>query len=220
MTESDIIKHVRRFFATAEYELQNVFIWDWESDYFCITASGYTIEVEVKISKSDFKADAKKAQKHFILKNAMKEMVTMPGQTFGNISQVYFIKPRTPNKFYYCCPEGMIKPDEVPEYAGLLYYRQVPDDKNEHTYNSIVQVHPAKFLHKNKPDLSKLLLNKYYYLYLNLRSEYFNLKRHSDFLQQKYCEYPENHGNNKHLNEPKLYEPELFDEINDTNETI
>jgi hypothetical protein len=211
MNEFTIIKHIRRFFATAEYALQNVFIWDWESDYFCITTSGYTIEVEIKISKSDFKADSKKKQKHFILQNSLKEVVTMPGETFGNLSQVYFIKPKTPNKFYYCCPEGMIEVDEVPEYAGLLYYRQVPDNKNEHTYDSIIQVKPAKFLHKNKPDISKLLLNKYYYLYLDLRAEYSNLKRLCDNLQQKYCEYPENHANFKHLDEPKLYEPSLFD---------
>ena len=32
----------------------------WESDVFEITAAGYFVEYEVKISVSDFKADAKK----------------------------------------------------------------------------------------------------------------------------------------------------------------
>lgn len=211
MNEYGIIKHVRRFFATAEYELQNVFIWDWESDYFCITTSGYTVEVEVKISRSDFKADSKKAQKHFILKNMSKDLVTMPVYSYmKDASAIAIIKPKGPNKFYYCCPEGMIKPEEVPEYAGLLYYRQVPEDKNEHTYDSIIQVKPAKFLHKNKPDISKLLLDKYYHLYLNLRAEYAMLERHAKTLQEKYNPDSEVQSNKKYLNESKIYEPSLF----------
>ena len=27
-----------------------------------------------------------------------------------------------PQKFYYCVPENLITADEVPEYAGLVYY--------------------------------------------------------------------------------------------------
>jgi hypothetical protein len=213
MNESEIIKHVRRFFATSEYELQNVFIWDWESDYFCITTSGYTVEVEVKISKSDFKADSKKTQKHFILKNSAKELVTMPMTSYEpeKYSTIAVVKPIGPNKFYYCCPEGMIKSEEVPEYAGLLYYRQVPENVNEHTYDSIIQIKPAKFLHKNKPDISKILLDKYYYLYLNLRHEYKMLERHAKSLQKKYNPDSEIELKNKYLDEPKVYEPSLFD---------
>lgn len=213
MNEYSIIKHVRRFFATAEYELQNVFIWDWESDYFCITTSGYTVEVEVKISRSDFKADSKKTQKHFILKNSAKDQVVMPLHSYEpeKYSTIAIVKPKGPNKFYYCCPEEMIKPEEVPEYAGLLYFREVPDNKNEHTYDSIIQAKPAKFLHKNKPDISKVLLDKYYHLYLNLRAEYKMLERHAKTLQEKYNPDSAIQVNKKYLNESKIYEPKLFE---------
>jgi hypothetical protein len=105
----------------------------------------------------------------------------------------------------------MIKPEEVPEYAGLLYFRQVPEDKNEHTYDSIIQVKSAKFLHKNKPDISKVLLDKYYHLYLNLRAEYVMLERHAKTLQEKFNPDSEVQSNKKHLNEYKIYEPRLFE---------
>jgi hypothetical protein len=212
LNEFIIIREIRKFFATAEYELQNVFIWDWESDYFCITTSGYSIEVEVKISKSDFKADQKKAQKHFILKNIHKELVTMPVYSYlRDASAISIIKPKGPNKFYYCCPEGMIKPDEVPDYAGLLYFTECPDDANEHMYHSIKQIKPAKFLHKNKPDLSKILLDKYYYLYLDLKHQYRILKQFAEELQSKFKPDYDINLKNKHLDEPKYYEPKLFD---------
>lgn len=29
-----------------------------------------------------------------------------------------------PNYFYYVCPDGMIKLDDLPEYAGLIYLRK------------------------------------------------------------------------------------------------
>ncbi|HDZ04890.1 hypothetical protein LCGC14_0370560 [marine sediment metagenome] len=71
-----------------------------ESDVVSILKSGYTVEYEVKISRSDFKADAKKSKWKFY--NAK-------------------VEKGIPNYFYYACPENLINKNEVPSFAGLIY---------------------------------------------------------------------------------------------------
>ena len=71
-----------------------------EADVLSILKSGYITEFEVKISRSDFKADAKKHKwKHYELR----------------------IKNSIPNYFYYVCPENLIDKSEIQSYAGLIY---------------------------------------------------------------------------------------------------
>lgn len=63
MDSSFIDKCLRKKFITHYYQLSNSFVYNEESDFFSVTALGYAQEIEVKVSKSDFKADFKK-QKH------------------------------------------------------------------------------------------------------------------------------------------------------------
>lgn len=56
---------------------------------------GGTVVVEAKVSRADFRADAKKPHRN-------------DGEGMGKWR-------------YYMCPEGIIQPDEVPERWGLLY---------------------------------------------------------------------------------------------------
>lgn len=73
----------------------------WEMDVALISKSGMLHEYEVKISRSDFLADKKKGKwLQFECKNDY----------------------ACPNYFYYVCPTGLIKSDEIPVYAGLYYY--------------------------------------------------------------------------------------------------
>lgn len=58
--------------------------------------SDYSYLIETKISRSDFLADAKKTFRKD------------PTQGIGDYR-------------YYACPEGLIKPDELPEKWGLIY---------------------------------------------------------------------------------------------------
>lgn len=63
-------------------------------------------------------------------------------------------KMRCPNQLYFCCPAGLIKPDEIPDYAGLLYCD-----------NGIEVIKKAPYLHKRKQDLKEVLLSKFYNLW-------------------------------------------------------
>lgn len=99
MTETDIIKRLSHWIDDRKhpFQLSNVFIYAWESDYWTMTAHGETREYEIKISRSDYFNDAKKA-KH-----------TGDGGA---------------NYFYYVCPSGLIAPNEVDQKYGLIYVGQ------------------------------------------------------------------------------------------------
>ena len=69
-TEYKIQQCLRKFFLSAtakRYELCNLYVYDWESDYLTITQSGIAYECEIKISKQDFLNDSKKHNKHVII---------------------------------------------------------------------------------------------------------------------------------------------------------
>jgi hypothetical protein len=70
-----------------------------ESDILVVSKDMIVTEVEVKRTHSDFLADFKKKQKHDRLKRGSSPV----------------------NKFLYACPEGLIQPEEVPSYAGLIW---------------------------------------------------------------------------------------------------
>lgn len=77
-----------------------------EADVLSLTPYGYTTEFEVKISRNDFKADAKKTKwRHY---NRELE---------GMIDQYAMV----PNYFYYVCPENLINESEIKPYQGLIY---------------------------------------------------------------------------------------------------
>lgn len=137
----------RIFLDNHEYILNNVYIFEWESDLFAISTSKYAVEIEVKISRSDFLADFKK-KKHKLFNEARQ---AGKGHEFTRI----------PNRFYFACPEGMIKSWEVPAYAGLIYTN--PKYADFHIEKK------APLIHKVKNDFTKPLLSKYYNGSINTR---------------------------------------------------
>jgi hypothetical protein len=217
MTAKDIQKRLRQKFDTHKYILENSYIYDWESDFFSRTASGYAVEIEIKISLSDFKADFKKEHKHKIIKlkqDGVKKYIQKGYNTYRyecqeleslvidgkrqydestgkpikvpskklKIGEIIthdierfldryhnpkyehissgiciYDTPKTPNKFYYCCPKNLIPVELIPEYAGLYYI-----DENMR----VTEVKKAPFIHKEKENLDKILLDKFYYLSL------------------------------------------------------
>ncbi len=165
----EIQKACRHYFMNNDYKLFNVFMYGWECDFFSMTSSGYAVEVEIKVSRSDFFADFKKKDKHKLFRHRNKEAVCIahgwggfnnvkiPGEQGyhrAEFSNIQFNNPLLllPNRFYYACPEGLIFADEVPNYAGLLYYRG----------NFLHEVKKAPLLHREKVDKTKTLLSKYY----------------------------------------------------------
>ncbi len=194
MTAADIDKVLRRNFSNFDYLLSNIFFFgDWESDFLCCSGSGYWYEIEIKISKSDFKADFRKKEKYHRFNNRDKETIVIPGpgqkrynkdlKEFEVISNsIYVIENNIPNRFFYACPEGIIDKKNVPDYAGLYYIIQSEDEGSI----GIHQVKPARFLHKRKNDYSKLLLHKYYQRYLEISRQLIGQRYEFDRIRRFY----------------------------------
>lgn len=215
-TEGRVAKYIKKHFQSHKYALTNSYVFSWESDFFSMTPSGFAYEVEIKVTKSDFKADSKKVSKHrflsaayaksstTLLKGALTYEVKVPimepllddslrrvrdekgmvvyvptgrfqkVKAFSNSGEplekhkgleiniistaVNIVKHKVPNRFFYAVPEGLITKEEVPAYAGLLYV----------TPKGVVQIKAAPLLHSVKMDLTKILLDKFYYLTLHL----------------------------------------------------
>lgn len=67
MTAKDINDALNTWFWRYDYRLNNSFIFDWESDFLCMSSSNYWVEIEVKISRQDFFRDFEK-DKHKLFK--------------------------------------------------------------------------------------------------------------------------------------------------------
>lgn len=148
-TEDTILKAVHNYFSsTYKYCIKNSFIfrYDWESDFFCINREGYSFEIEAKISKADFKNDIKKEKHKLFNENLTKRLL--------------------PNKFYYAVPRDLIKEEDVPKYAGLIYI--------DGSHATIVK--RAPFIHKVKHDYRKILCDKFYYQWLNDKKKLHNIE--------------------------------------------
>lgn len=173
-----VYKAARWFIANNDYKLSNVFIFDWESDLFCLTKSGYAIEIEVKVSRSDFLADFKKP-KHKLLQAAFEKVKYLmidkkdasknreTGEYYVNsynACSFKYIQPsdKTPNRFYFAVPYGLVSVEEVPAYAGLIYI-----DENERYFVK----KPAPLIHKTKINFQNSLLSKFYHRRNNALNE-------------------------------------------------
>lgn len=170
MTAKDIDRHLRNHFENnSRYMVSNVFAFDQyykETDFLLVKDNGFIFDIEIKVSRSDFKADFKK-KKHYILKNGF---ITLDYDYYrqeesGLVSYKKNcpIPIKTPNRFYFCVPENLISVEEVPDYAGLFY---VYED------GRIKKIKEAKLLHKEKhlKEIESVLCRKFYYSYLKLKS--------------------------------------------------
>lgn len=98
-----------------------------EADVIAINPSDFVVEYEIKCSRSDFKADRKKVRKH---------------KTYlGTHSYNKRIFKGVPNRFYYVCPKGLLKAEDMFAYSGLIYV----DDRGN--LETIVK---APLIHSNK----------------------------------------------------------------------
>lgn len=90
----------------------NIYYYKWESDMLTLDSKGRLHEFEIKISYGDFKADFKK-QKHTLFTKLRGGVYTLRKNRIRGYN--------SPNFFWYVCPPNMIKPSEIPLYAGLAY---------------------------------------------------------------------------------------------------
>lgn len=197
MKSEEVYRAVRGFVSNHDHKFQNVFVHSWEADHFSVTSSGYSYEIEVKISRSDFLADFKKPKHHLFKSFKTGYGILRLGEswisegwplinkhpelknyriTYNNISPVEINHKSCPNKFYYAVPVGLIEVHEVPPYAGLLYVMD---------HGDIREMKKAPFLHKDGFDVRQMLFNKYYWLCNELREKVRGLEWTVEDLKEK-----------------------------------
>jgi hypothetical protein len=81
-------------------------------------------------------------------------------------------KNKMPNYFYYVVPTDLIKEEEVPDYAGLIYVDKCIIGNNRPWY-SFKEIKNAPKLHSNKIDEHNLkLVDKFYYNYIHWKHKH------------------------------------------------
>lgn len=98
-----------------------------EFDVLSVSKSGFVYEFEVKISRSDFKADAKKRK-------------------FAKYAAPHVYASIIPNYFSYVCPKDLISESEIPIYAGLYYHCDTPIE--EYPSGVLIEIRKPKLIHK------------------------------------------------------------------------
>ena len=121
--------------------LPNFYMMDnrYEADLVILNRNNYVFELEIKMSRADFKVEFKnKPEKHAMLANRT-SMVKRAGKN----GQWAYESTHMPNRYYLACPPGLLDLEEIPEYAGLI----------EVTHTGYIKViKKAPQLHTNKCD--------------------------------------------------------------------
>lgn len=86
----------------------------WECDMFELTKAGFFNEYEIKLTRSDFKADARKTLENF-------NWATQTSTQRNKHQEI--AQPHGPRRFWYVTPEGLIQAAELPSWAGLITVR-------------------------------------------------------------------------------------------------
>lgn len=162
MTEKLIQKALFRNFYSHQYKFVNAFYFENESDFLSFLPSGFCYEVEIKISRSDFKADFKK-QKHVIHEANGKKYYTVKGREIYNQNPDW--------DFCKNFPELVICEDYTDRYSYNLNRRDLVrlrfsafssvdfrEFKNEKLPNKFFYAVPAGLITKDEvPDYAGLL---------------------------------------------------------------
>lgn len=88
----------------------------WECDVFEMTEAGFFREYEVKVSRGDFFADANKAKTGWKVED--RRLVQTEGERKHDLLAAG--SPKGPCLFWYVTPPGLVRPDELPAWAGLI----------------------------------------------------------------------------------------------------
>jgi len=123
----------------------------WECDIFAVTHARYFREYEIKLSVSDFKADRNKKRGRCI----RKENPDQDAWDRYRYESVWERKHQMledrningPVEFSFVVPDGLVKPEDVPPWAGLYYATWRWESQK---YPTLTVVRKPKRLHREK----------------------------------------------------------------------
>lgn len=126
-----------------ELVLTNHFHADWEADILIVNSEGFSHEIEIKFSKSDFKNDFKK---FYINQNTGEKFLKHDKIGCGDY---------VCNSFSFLLPMGMIAHENIPEHCGIIEFYHNPDhwETEFHTIRKPKKLHEDSYWKLNDKDL-------------------------------------------------------------------
>lgn len=106
----------------------------WECDMFSTTRAGFMVEHEIKLSVSDFRADAEKCKTFWRGKPTKHKKHDLLGA----------LHPKGPARFFYVVPWELVKEDDCPPFAGLIYVAETRYNLNFRTVRQAPKLHGEK----------------------------------------------------------------------------
>lgn len=125
----------------------------WECDMWRLLPSGFTAEYEIKLTVSDFRADAKKEKRERMIFDP--ELRKWNDVGSANKHELLAANTVGPNRFYYVIPVQMENLVEIPEWAGLLLF-------DGHRYPFMQKEAPKRHKEKWQGSRAKLLETFYH----------------------------------------------------------
>jgi hypothetical protein len=122
----------------------------WECDMFSLTKANMATEFEVKLSRADFKADAEKERREFRVGTVKKHDSLAGGSIHG------------PSRFYFVAPDGLLKLEDIPEWAGLMTCGPSSWNKSVLWFKTVKK---AGRLHGNASAEREAMLRVFYWRY-------------------------------------------------------
>lgn len=159
MNARDIQRRIIAERYAASFTIPNFTPRDWwEMDVCEITKAGYLREYEIKLTRSDFRADFKKEKRGY---EPVPEALTQAWHerhqrvTHHKHTNLLNRERCCPSQFWYVTPAGLVKPDEVPEWAGLIW-TTANESMIGHNMHFVIlnEQKAAPRLHRNKVDQS------------------------------------------------------------------
>lgn len=137
----------------------------FECDMFSITKAGMMVEHEIKLSVPDFRKDAEKFKNEWNGKHG-------PDFAYdkrGKHERLLASDQEGPSRFFYVVPNEMVRVEDVPVFAGLMYFEAFDKYKRPRTF---LVVKDAPKLHSGKvdPKVAKHALGVMYWRYWHLRT--------------------------------------------------
>lgn len=150
------------FYSQCDFEkdviMSNHFHSDWEADILIINAEGFSHEIEIKFSKSDFKNDFKKS---YLNANTGQKYLKHDKISSGDY---------VCNTFSFLLPMGLIDHADIPDHCGIIEFYHDED----HWKTEFYIVRPPKILHKDsfwKLNDKDLFLRKMAFNFINKKLE-------------------------------------------------
>jgi hypothetical protein len=124
----------------------------FECDVFEVTKAGFFREYEIKISRSDFKADGSKSHSGGAWDTVDGRLKWIPKVGETKHQRLARGDVKGPSRFYFVTPAGLLKGEEIPAWAGHIEWHE-PEQQPWHTHKprtSITVVKEAPVLHRSK----------------------------------------------------------------------